>query len=216
MPNRVSRRLALAVSLLPLLAGCEGDSPTGPDRGDPRLGIFCLTPDSRVACSATLYDVPVDGAMRDVTQEAKWLASSSVGQFYSPGIFTPTRPGEVEIRAVFSRWESPPFTFLVDPSRTSRWLYFLSGVIRDEETNQPIPGVKVEIVSGYARGAQATTNENGHYRIDKVLTGETFTAQASKPGYSSSTHSYRVDPPQGSGTGNAPFLDFRLRRLPNP
>jgi hypothetical protein len=210
------KRFLLAAGCLTMLAvwtGCSDDSPTEPDhRPAPRLALFCLTPDARVTCSATLYNLPTSGTARDVTSEATWLVSSPAASLSAPGIITPTGHGEVEVRAVFDRWESEPFTFLVDPAQTSRWIYFLSGLIKDEETGALLSGVTVEVLSGYAEGARTITNENGHYKLDKILTGESLTVRASKPGYAPATLTYRVDPPQGLGTGNAPFLDFRLRR----
>ncbi|MFL6197268.1 MAG: carboxypeptidase regulatory-like domain-containing protein [Thermoanaerobaculia bacterium] len=209
------KRLLLAAGCLAglaCLAGCN-DSPTEPDRRlAPRLSLFCLTPDVRVTCGATLYNVPTSGAARDVTYEATWLVSSSAATLSSPGIITPTGHGEVEVRAVFQQWETEPFTFLVDPAQTSRWIYFLSGTVRDEETGKELHGAMVEILSGYSKGTETATNENGYYLFPKILTGEAFTARAWRAGYAISTATYRVDPPQGLGTGNPPFLEFRLRK----
>jgi len=70
----------------------------------------------------------------------------------------------------------------------------------------------VRILDGYAAGKSAITNENGAYRIEPLLPGETFTATASKEGYQSVTTTYRVDSPIGPAGLNPPFLDFKLSR----
>lgn len=102
--------------------------------------------------------------------------------------------------------------FLVDPLQPAQRLYFLSGLVRDDVSNALLPGVMIEILDGYAGGAQSVTNENGHYRIDRILTGETITVRASKDGYEPSTLTYRVGSPVGPAGSNPPFLDFKLRR----
>jgi hypothetical protein len=70
----------------------------------------------------------------------------------------------------------------------------------------------VEILDGYNAGRAATSNQFGSYDILRVLTKESFTLRASKPGYVASTTTYLVDPPLG--LENGPFLDFRLTRIP--
>jgi hypothetical protein len=100
----------------------------------------------------------------------------------------------------------------VDPAQTARRVYFLAGIVKDESSGAVLAGATVEILDGYARGARSVTNEFGSYRIDGVLTEETFQVRASLSGYAPSTLSYRVDPPIGPAGGNPPFLDFLLRK----
>lgn len=209
-------RWALAFCLLLAAAGCD-ETPTSVDRRDPRLDVTCLPSGANVACTAILRDVPDGGSVRDVTSRATWRVSDpSVGDFLQPGVLTPRRRGEAEISARFEQWELRPELrpwFLVDPPQPAQRLYWVAGLVRDDATSQALPGATVEVLSGYGRGAQAVTNENGHYRIDRLLTGEAISLRASRPGYAPATASHRVDSPLGS-PGNPPFLDFRLRRLP--
>ncbi len=189
-----------------------GDGPTAPTRRNPSLSVTCMPSGSDVVCTATLFDVPAAGSVRDVTRTAVWMATDpSVGSFSAPGVFTPSRRGEVglwarydEVVAELQSW------FLVDPGAPARRLYWLAGVVTDAATGAPIDGAEVRMLDGYAAGAVATTNGNGHYQIDNVLTGETFTVRASKDGFLPSTQSYRVDSPVGP-SGNPPFLDFALQ-----
>ena len=82
----------------------------------------------------------------------------------------------------------------------------------DAASGAKIPGATVRILDGYAAGKSAITNENGVYRIEPLLTGETFTATATKEGYQPVTTTYRVDSPIGPAGLNPPFLDFKLSR----
>lgn len=206
------RVLGLAI-LATALAGC-GDSPTESHGSPTELLVSCLPDGVRVACKASLYNVPGRGGVEDVTSAASWITfDSGVGSFLEPGVFTPTGRGEVEITARYQSWTARVTSvFLVDPLQPSQRLYFLSGLVRDEATNSVLPGVTVEILNGYARGSRSVTNENGAYRIDSILTGETFSVRASEPGCEPSTLTYRVDSPIGPAGLNPPFLDFRLRR----
>jgi len=208
--------LALVVVSCGAMTACER-VPIGPDHRNPILLLSCTPTGSNVECSATLYDVPSFGSMRDVTTEATWTVSDpSLGGFAMPGLFTPIAAGEVRLGARFEEWASredeDPW-FLVGPGTDARWLYFLAGVVYDASTNEGLAEVEVRMLDGYAEGALSTTGPNGHYQFDRVLTGEVFTVEASKEGYSSETQPYRVDPPNGP-IGNSPFLDFHLTPLP--
>jgi len=205
-------RVVAVVMLVAVAAGCN-ETPSEPDRGTPpTLIMACVPLDARVSCTATLFYAPVTGTT-NVTSKATWLVSDPfLGGFLEPGIFTPTRHGEVELSVRYEAWTAVVTSwFLVDPFQPAQRLYFVSGIVRDDATNATLSGATVEILDGYARGSQAITNEFGHYRIDRILTGETFSARASRAGYAPSTLTYRVDSPIGPAGGNPPFLDFRLR-----
>lgn len=196
------------------MAACQDDSGPSPLRyGNPRVLATCVPSGSKVSCTATLYDVPTFGSARDITNEATWLSSNqTMGSFTQSGLFTPIEQGEVGLWVRFDQWEDPDQSwFLVDPNNNSQRLYFLSGEVLDVATEVAIVGAEVRILDGYARNKSAITNENGHYQIDRVLTGENFFIRASKAGYHSQRKSYRVDSPIGPN-GNAPFLNFLLRK----
>jgi hypothetical protein len=207
------RGVVVAVCVLAATAGCR-NTPSEPERiRQPSLTVTCLPAGARVTCAATY--LPSVGSLRTVTSLATWRASDpTLGSFLEPGIFTPARRGEVELSARYSGIEDRVVsTFLVDPRQTATRLYFLSGMVRDDLRNEDLAGATVEILNGYARGAQSLTNRFGAYEFDTILTGETFSVRASKAGYAPSTLTYRVDSPLGPAGGNPPFLDFRLRRL---
>jgi hypothetical protein len=201
-------------ALLLSLGGC-GDSPTDVHSSPTSLSLFCLPAGNQVSCTASYFSG--SGGQRDVTAQAQWqVTDPSIGVFVRPGVFSPARRGEAVISASFAGVQAiVPFRFLVDPVRPPQYLQFLSGLITDDATGALLVGATVEILSGYAQGARATTNANGHYQIDTVLAGETFTLRATSPGYATVTTSYRVDPSVtvSGGPNNPPFLDFRLHKL---
>ncbi len=213
--SRFLRPVSLCLlTLCGMMSACD-DLPTSPDTGFSHLQTICSPAGVNVSCTATLHRASTFGGVEDVTARATWFASDpSLGRFTEPGLFTPVSRGEVGLWAQYERWESleQPW-FLVGPGTAARWLYFVAGTVHDASTNETLTGAEVRILDGYAAGAYASTNQNGYYHIDRVLTGEVFTIVASKSGYSAHTQSYRVDPPVGP-YGNSPFLDFRLERLP--
>jgi len=144
-----------------------------------------------------------------------WTSSNlSVATVSPDGFVTVLARGEVDITVAARPSFLDPRTWsaLVDPGQPPQVLYFLSGVIREDDgSDTRIPGVAVEILDGYSAGhGSAPSNEFGGYRIDRVMTNVTFTVRASKPGYIPSTTTYLVSGP--TGTGGPPFLDFRLSR----
>ena len=207
--------LAFRVTLLALLSivvACHRESPTEPSHVNPRLTTTCVPSGGQVSCSATLWDVPTYGATNNVTADAIWIASDpSIGTFTAPGVFVPSRVGEVSIWAHYQRWDSPQSSFLVDPAHEAQRLYWLSGLVLDASTQAPIQGAEVRILDGYSQGARAVSNAFGSYQIDGILTGQPFSVAASASGYASQTRSYRVDSPVGGQNG--PFLDFHLQRI---
>ena len=113
----------------------------------------------------------------------------------------------------FDQWEDEPDVwswFLVDPSTEARRLYFIAGNVLDAMTQDPIQGAEVRILTGYSKNAHTITNQYGYYRIDRILTGQQFSAKASASGYQSLTSSFQVDSPIGTSTrGNT--LNFQLK-----
>jgi hypothetical protein len=177
-----------------------------------QLGILCAPAGPRVACRAFLSDPR--GMSREVTLEAAWSVSGPVvGTFTEPGLFLPSGSADVGLRARFEELTSDRSWFFVNPPQDARPLTFMNGVVRDEMTNAGLEGVEVRILDGHSAGERATTNSVGVYSFgfSQILTGETFTVSASKPGYESSTKTHRVDFP--FDPANPPFLDFVLRRL---
>ena len=86
------------------------------------------------------------------------------------------------------------WSVLVDSQRLSQIIYFLSGVITENDgTDTRIPNAVVEILDGYNAGKSATSNQFGAYNIARVLTKVTFMVRASKAGYLPSTLTVKPD-----------------------
>ena len=150
----------------------------------------------------------------DVTARAQWTASNpAIATVSTTGFVAVLGHGELDITASYADY-AKVWSVLVDPQQSPQIIYFLSGLIRENDgSDTRIPGAVVEILDGYnAAKASSLSNEFGAYRIDRILTKVTFTVRASKTGYLPSTTTYEVDGPIGNG--NAPFLDFRLSSAP--
>jgi hypothetical protein len=144
-----------------------------------------------------------------------WTSSnSSVATVAPNGYVTVLARGEVDITVAAMTGYLAPQTWsaLVDPRQPPQLLYFLSGIIRENDgSDTRIPGATVEILDGYNAGrGSAPSNQFGAYRIDRLLINVMFTVRASKAGYVPSTTTYVLGGPN-SVTGS-PFLDFRLSR----
>jgi len=125
--------------------------------------------------------------------------------------------GELDVTATYANYTPQMWSVLVDSQQLSQIIYFLSGVITENDgTDTRIPNAVVEILDGYNAGKSATSNQFGAYNITGVLTKVTLMVRASKAGYLPSTTTYEVGGPvQFPGeTNNRPFLDFRLSRAP--
>ena len=207
----VAAGLCLGVAL----SACR-DNPTGPSPEryrQPRVSLLCQPSGPNVACTATLLDVPLFRDSQDVTQAATWTVDpADIGGFSQPGVLAPARAGEAEIHAR-SQGLDADFAprFLVGPGRNARWLHFFSAVVRERDGGAAVAGAHVEMLDGYRSGAACATSASGMCTIDRILTGESFTARVTKSGYQSVTVTYRVDPPVGPA-GNPPSMTITLSR----
>lgn len=187
-------RFATALGLF-LFIACSG-SPTEPHA---ELLVVCNPSGVTITCRAS--------NPADVTNEVTWLSSGANGMFADPGFFVPSSSGEVEIWARLDEVESTTRpAFLVGPGTDARRLTVVSGDIFDIDTNQKIAGVTVRIVEGYGSGRMTTSDNRGHYELERILAGETFTLEASRIEYEPARVTFRIDPP-----GN-PFLDIRMKK----
>jgi hypothetical protein len=212
--SRMVACVMLATVFGAIALGCEsGPTSPSPDRYRlPRLSIGCNPSGAEVVCTATLFDVPSYGDARVVTQSAAWsVVPPDVGGFTQSGVLGPRRVGEAEIHCrAEGLTEMYAPRFLIGPGQPARWLHFFSAMVRASSTAGPvIDGALVELRDGYQAGQSCVTNQNGVCTIDRVLTGETFTARISRPGYVVKTFTYRVDPPVGV-SGNPPSLTVFL------
>ena len=200
--------LVIATALLILFTACKG-SPTEP-HGMAQVIVNCDPNGPNVTCRATGYNVG-DVPSGDFTNQATWLSDGAPGSFPQPGVFVPSARGEVRIWArVEGIEEQYPKWFLVDPSAAAQALYWISGTVKDAETNQPISGATVRVLDGYAAGKSAVTSSLGAYTIRPALPGETVTVEASREGYATTRLTYLVQAP----VNNYTFADIKLQRLP--
>ena len=195
------------------VAGCSS-APTGPSRSGPTaVNLLCLPVQVNLQCRLTKvdYSEPPPPSV-DVTRLAEWAVSNPAIATVSSGFVSVVGQGELDITASYANYTPQVWSVLIDSQQPPQVIYFLSGVIRENDgTDTRIPDAVVEILDGYNAGKSATSNQFGAYHISRVLTKVSFTVRASKPGYLTSTTTYQVDGP--TGLGNAPFLDFRLTRI---
>ena len=135
-----------------------------------------------VRCSATLIDRIRFGSTEDVTAIATWsVEPTDVAMFTAPGVLSPLRHGEATLSVAYEQWTTNVLsTFLVDPSATARWLYFVQFTSVENDGQTRIPGVTIEITHGYRAGGSCVTNTAGVCTIERFLTGEEFMGTASK------------------------------------
>lgn len=209
------RSVLVAACGMTLLACGANPAGPSPDRYRlPRLNLYCQPGGERVTCSATLLDVPSYRDSVVVTATAEWIvAPSDVGAFIEPGVLSPRRVGEAEIAARSAGVDvGHQPRFLIGPGQPARWMHVFTPIVRERESNTLIDGAVVQMLDGYRSGATCMTTSSGTCTIDRVLTGETFTARISKAGFQTVTISYWVDPPVGPA-GNPSSLVVVLTRL---
>ncbi len=204
------------IGLLGLVcAGCGGGAPVGPSQSGPTtVNLSCLPVQVNLQCTVTgEYSHPPLPSV-DLTRLAQWsLSNPAIATVSTSGFVTVLGHGELDIIASYANYGPQTWSVLADPQQPPQVIYFLSGIIRENDgTDTRVPDAVVEILDGYNAGRAATSNQLGTYNISRVLTKVSFTVRASKPGYVASTTTYQVDGP--TGLGNAPFLDFRLTRIP--
>ena len=214
-------RCAVVVAACGALA-MECSSPTTPcidssGRGDTAplsIVLSCAPQGPNAQCSAapsyTAYTY-CPAPLSPVSWASSNIAIATVSSTGFVGVVT---RGEVDITATSGNLGPQVWSALVDPQQSPQVLYFLSGLIRENDgSDTRISGATVEILDGYNSGrASAPSNQFGAYQINRVLTNVTFTVRASRPGYSPSIATYLVGGP--NSTTGPPFLDFRLSRAP--
>jgi hypothetical protein len=227
--EEVTRSRLSLLGCLALLAGCGRETPTEPNASYPEhLYIQCLPAGRDLACASVVYPTSAPVTSNVTT----WLSSDrSMGSFGGgdgtplvPIRFVPARRGEVtlwahaelQVRGRTYALDSGRWSFLVDPVSDAKSLYPLYGSVRDGATKAPIGGAEVRILDGYAQGKRAIADSFGSFRIDDVLTNQTFSASASAPGYQPQTQSCRVSSPNvpDGGAGGSTAADFLLIRSP--
>ena len=213
---------AAIAALLLVLSGASCSSPTSPcideyGRGTNTplaINLTCRPAGSNARCAATpFYGLYV--YCPEPLPPLVWTSSdTSVATVSADGFVTVLARGEVDVTVAATSGFPGPQTWsaLVDPTQPPQVLYFLSGLIRENDgSDTRISGATVEILDGYNVGRRsAPSNQFGHYEINRVLTNVTFTVRASKPGYLPSTTTSLVGGP--TSTAGPPFLDFRLSR----
>lgn len=229
----VARRSFALVVLVGAAAGhgCGSSSPASPSgspkpQSPPPLQIACVD-QPVLRCTAFVFG---EG---DVTTLSRWSAadsfrlamdvpvtSTATVDFPTPGVPRALSPANVYVRAdyVSLRWGQmrsiAPHAYRVAPSTSAVPLAYIAGqTFAGSIGGAPLGGVTVEIVDGEGAGSRAVTLEaNGSYMIEFLRLNSPFTAQASKPGYSSDVKSHPgiVDNSLGFPSNSA--LHFSLTR----
>jgi len=203
----------VTVTMVVLAAvGCGGTpaAPSDSPRDFPLLLPYCHASGSNVVCTASMFNVPGE-ADHDVTASATWSATPpALASFASPGTLVPVAHGEVQVAVRYQSWSGGYEPgYLVGPGENARFLSSLAMTVTEVDKKTAISGAVVSMLSGYRSGAVCVTNSIGFCAIDRVLDGETFSAQVTKTGYQPVTFEYRVDQ-----FGNTPSYFVSLSRVP--
>ena len=181
--NRVKAFL-LAAGLGFLFANCGGgggpSTPTTPSA--PTVTSVTVTgpagnPGTGQSAQFTATANFSNATTQNITTQASWQSSnSSIAAVSGSGMVTAVAPGEVEIRATYQS--------VTGSSRITVVLlrFTLSGVVREEGSNGPIPDARVEITDGQNAGRNVTTPGDGSYSITELL-AENLTVRTSRSGY---------------------------------
>ena len=151
-PQVRARWVCIAAALTITVSSACNRSPIGPTNTFPHLNNACQIPvDAMVRCSATLIDRIRFGSTEDVTAIATWsVEPTDVAMFTAPGVLSPLRHGEATLSVAYEQWTTNVLsTFLVDPSATARWLYFVQFTSVENDGQTRIPGVTIEITHSW-------------------------------------------------------------------
>jgi len=221
-------RLSL-LGFVAFLVACNHETPTEPRSTlDPHLGSRCDVVASAVDCIAYLNGVasPVSSFVLTWSSSDPSIGTftGGIGTATAPARLVPSRRGEVtlwahaEFQVQGRNYASDSFlwTFLLDPASPARYVYYLAGNVTAAGGTGPVVGAEVRILDGYAQGKRAITDTFGSFRIDGILTNETFTISASAAGYQPQTRSHVISPPivPADAPGNPSYLSFQLLRSP--
>ena len=174
-------------------------SPTPPPGSPPVVVNFYANGPTRIApgevAQFTAKALMSDGSLQDYTAQATWRSSDTSVLTIGPnGQATGVVSGEARVSASLAKFAiSPSVAVTVIPQGT----YRLSGVVL--ETDLPIAGAAVAVVSGQGTGLSTLTDSYGNYRLYGVAGA--VQVEVSKAGYTPLTKTFTV-------SGNS-VLDFR-------
>jgi hypothetical protein len=157
--------------------------------------LTCRPVDRGVQCQLLALSRDVRQRPRDVTREASWhLSGVSGAQMATTGIVEATHEGNVEINVDYQSQAAHCLVRLT-PNSPGQLLAIVRGhaFAQDDDALQPVPGVRVEVVSGPDSGRSATTGRNGAFALAGLLPG-TFDLRATKGGYPPTELHVSVEP----------------------
>ncbi len=184
------KRLACSVVTAALFTACNHNAST-PTAPAPNAGVVvAVNVGTAPAASVTSKTFQLlataryaDGAMRDVTSDAKWessnptLATVSVG-----GLVTVMGAGDVELRATYQNVTGSMHVLVSQPPTHA---VALAGTVREVPPSQrTITGVRMDIVTGADAGKFGVTDAEGVYRFEGLSAGR-LSLTATAAGYQS-------------------------------
>ncbi|MBE3123251.1 MAG: carboxypeptidase regulatory-like domain-containing protein, partial [Planctomycetes bacterium] len=140
-----------------------------------------LFPNQTVQLTATAR--MSDGSSQDVTGQATWSSSNAAAaSVSSTALVTAVAVGDTDIRAA---WQGLTALLRIRVIARPPSSYSLSGIVRENTSNNPLPGATVQVTAGDQAGRSTTTGSDGRYQLSG-LTG-TLTVQVSAGGYANQT-----------------------------
>jgi hypothetical protein len=157
--------------------------------------LTCWPIERGVQCQVLALSRDVRQAPRDVTREASWHFSGVTGaQVSTTGIVEATDEGNVEINVDYQSQIAHCMARLAR-SGPGQLLAIVQGraFVEDDDSLQPVLGVRIEVVSGPDAGTSATTGPDGGFALGGVAPG-TFDLRATKGGYPPTELRVSVEP----------------------
>jgi CarboxypepD_reg-like domain/Bacterial Ig-like domain (group 2) len=154
--QNVSGTLHLVVANVPVISMTISSAPSSPAIS------FQLTASARLA----------DGSTQDVTRAAAWESSNTSIAMVTGGLVSVVSNGEVDIRATYQGTIGSTHIAVARPNG-----FTLTGFVTDTATNQPIVGVRVQLVGGVS----SHTDDHGAFGI--AVTEGRVLVEFSKDGY---------------------------------
>lgn len=138
--QNVSGTLHLLVANTPIVSMTISGAPSTPATS------FQLTAMARLS----------DGSMLDVTRASTWESSNAAVATVAAGMVTVISDGEVDVRATYQTTTGAAHLTIVAPKGRT-----LTGFVTDAATNQPISGVRVQLIGG----TSTHTDNNGSFGL---------------------------------------------------
>jgi hypothetical protein len=177
-----------------IVSACDrGRLPDGQEVAS--LHLTCAPASRGVRCELLALSRDVSHFPRDVTPNASWRLSGTVGAQMSPdGVIDAPADGDVAIEAQYATQRVQAQIRLMR-NRPGQVLATVRGQVYAEAKGmlRPMPHVRVEVVGGPNAGLSTMTTEDGSYEFVRVVPGDVV-VRAAKIGYSAGDNSTYLHP----------------------